>query len=46
MYEAELNEHRKSHLDWPLLIATVGLLVIGTAFVFSATNIRESEWKR
>ncbi len=44
MYEAELNEHRKSQLDWPLLVATVGLLVIGTAFVFSATNIRESEW--
>jgi rod shape determining protein RodA len=44
MYEAELNEHRKSHLDWPLLLAAVGLMVIGVAFVFSATNIYESQW--
>ena len=44
MYEAELNEHRKSHLDWPLLIAAFGLMAIGVAFVFSATNVYESQW--
>jgi rod shape determining protein RodA len=44
MYEAELNEHRNSHLDWPLLIATLGLLVIGTAFVYSATSVYEATW--
>jgi rod shape determining protein RodA len=43
MYEAELNEHRNSQLDWPLLLATVGLMVIGAAFVFSATSVHESE---
>jgi len=43
MYEAELNEHRND-LDWPLLIATLGLAVIGVAFVFSATFVHESEW--
>jgi rod shape determining protein RodA len=43
MYEAELNEHRND-LDWPLLIATLGLAAIGVAFVFSATSVHESEW--
>src|SRR5207248_3164935 len=44
MYEAELNEHRND-LDWPLLIATLGLLIIGVAFVFSATSADESAWE-
>ncbi len=43
MYEAELNEHGND-LDWPLLIATLGLMVTGVAFVFSATSVHESEW--
>ena len=36
MYEASLNE-RADALDWPLIWAIVGLMVIGTAFIYSAT---------
>ena len=36
MYEAELNQ-KPSDFDWPLLLCAAGLMVFGTAFVFSAT---------
>jgi rod shape determining protein RodA len=38
MYERSLNE-RKGEYDWPLMAAVVGLVFIGTAFIFSATDI-------
>lgn len=36
MYDPRLNE-KKSNFDWPLHGATLGLMLIGTAFIFSAT---------
>jgi len=36
MYDQRLNE-KKSDFDWPLHGATLGLMLIGTAFIFSAT---------
>ena len=36
MYDPHLNE-KKSDFDWPLHAATLGLMLIGTAFIFSAT---------
>ncbi|HEY3864405.1 MAG TPA: rod shape-determining protein RodA [Verrucomicrobiae bacterium] len=37
MYAAQLNEHRR-HEDWPLGAAALGLMLLGTAFIFSATE--------
>jgi rod shape determining protein RodA len=37
MYEAQLNE-RKSDYDWALAAAVLGLMLVGTAFIFSATE--------
>jgi rod shape determining protein RodA len=37
MYESNLNE-KKSDFDWPLPAATLGLMIIGAAFVYSATS--------
>lgn len=42
MYEANLNE-RKSFLDWPLVLALLGLMFVGTAFIYSASFANESE---
>ena len=36
MFDPRLNE-KKSDFDWPLHVATLGLMLIGTAFIFSAT---------
>jgi rod shape determining protein RodA len=41
MYEANLNE-RKSFLDWPLILAVLGLMAVGTAFIYSASFANES----
>ena len=41
MYEANLNE-RKSSLDWPLVLALLGLMGIGAAFIYSASFANES----
>ncbi|MEO7299398.1 MAG: rod shape-determining protein RodA [Verrucomicrobiota bacterium] len=41
MYEAKLNE-RKSFLDWPLVLALLGLMFFGTAFIYSASFANES----
>jgi rod shape determining protein RodA len=47
MYEPQLNE-RKSDYDWPLAAAVLGLMIIGTAFIFSATEnqplLRNTYW--
>jgi rod shape determining protein RodA len=37
MYDPQLNK-RKSDDDWPLAAAALGLMLIGTAFIFSATE--------
>ncbi|MEO5802370.1 MAG: rod shape-determining protein RodA [Verrucomicrobiota bacterium] len=41
MYETNLNE-RKSFLEWPLILAMLGLMLIGTAFIYSAAFANES----
>ena len=41
MFETNLNE-RKNDFDWPLLLATIGLMIIGVAFIYSATSYSES----
>jgi len=38
MYDPSLNQ-RKGEYDWPLAAATLGLMLLGTAFIFSATDI-------
>jgi rod shape determining protein RodA len=42
MFEPTLNE-RKSRLDWLMLGCLLGLMVIGTAFVYSATMTTATE---
>jgi len=37
MYEPYLNE-KKGEFDWLLLIVTIGLMLVGTAFIFSASQ--------
>ncbi|MEO6035756.1 MAG: FtsW/RodA/SpoVE family cell cycle protein, partial [Verrucomicrobiota bacterium] len=41
MYETPLNE-RKSFLDWPMVLALLGLMVVGTVFIYSASFANES----
>ncbi len=41
MYETRLNE-RKSFLDWPLLLALLGLMFVGVTFIYSASFANES----
>lgn len=41
MYEAVLNE-REKRMDWPLLIALLGLMMVGVAFIYSAKNVEET----
>ena len=41
MYETNLNE-RESSLDWPLILALLGLMGIGAAFIYSASFANES----
>jgi rod shape determining protein RodA len=47
MYNPELNERRSDH-DWPMAAAVLGLMIIGTAFIFSATEnqppLRDAYW--
>ncbi len=40
MYDRTLNDKR-GELDWPLMVASFGLMVIGVLFVFSATSAVE-----
>jgi rod shape determining protein RodA len=41
MFDADLNE-RQSRIDRVQLVALVGLMLLGTAFVYSATMVSES----
>ncbi len=41
MYETHLNE-RKSFLDWPLVLAVLGLMAVGAVFIYSASFANES----
>jgi rod shape determining protein RodA len=41
MYETHLNE-RKTIFDWPLILAVVGLMGVGIAFIYSASFANES----
>ncbi len=41
MFEASLRE-RESRLDWALIGALVGLMIVSVAFIYSATSVRES----
>ncbi len=41
MFDADLNE-RQPRIDRMLLVALVGLMLLGTAFVYSATMVTES----
>lgn len=41
MYETDLNE-RKSYLDWPLILGLLGLMFVGTVFIYSASFANES----
>jgi len=47
MYEPQLNE-RRSDYEWPLAAAVLGLMIIGTMFIFSATEnqplLRNTYW--
>jgi len=42
MFSTTLN-NKEARLDWPLLAALAGLMVIGTIFIASATLVGESE---
>lgn len=41
MFEASLRE-RDSRLDWALIFALAGLMIVSVAFIYSATSVRES----
>ena len=47
MHDAPINE-RKHDYDWPMAAAVLGLMIIGTAFIFSATEnqppLRDAYW--
>jgi rod shape determining protein RodA len=42
MFEPTLNE-RQARLDWPMILALVGLMVIGLLFIYSATTASEPD---
>ncbi len=41
MFDKPINE-RKTEFDWPMWLCTFALMVIGTAFIYSATNGHDS----
>lgn len=41
MYEPHLNE-RQTRVDWLLLAAVAGLMLVGTAFIYSASSVHEA----
>ncbi len=49
MYEEGLNV-RKSRVDWPMMLALLGLMLVGVAFIYSATSVSDlgtsSPWFR
>ena len=42
MMSFPINEHRQPKVDWLMIIAILGLMIIGTLFVYSATQANES----
>lgn len=47
MFEADLNP-REFRVDLPMWLAILGLILVGTAFIYSATSIHETDtlWQR
>ncbi|MBI4661827.1 MAG: rod shape-determining protein RodA [Verrucomicrobia bacterium] len=47
MFEASLT-HRETRIEWPMWGCILGLMLIGTAFIYSATSVYEtaSLWQR
>ncbi|MHC1769592.1 MAG: hypothetical protein AB9869_35795 [Verrucomicrobiia bacterium] len=47
MFQPNLNE-RESPIQWPMIVALLSLMIIGAAFIFSATAnnemFRAYEW--
>jgi rod shape determining protein RodA len=47
MHDAPINE-RKTDYEWPMAAAVLGLMIIGTAFIYSATEnqprLRDAYW--
>src|SRR4051812_24353110 len=41
MFEAHLNEREKG-VDWSLIAAVIGLMIIGAAFIYSASFAKEA----
>ena len=41
MFPLGLNE-KQSRIDWLLVLAVCGLMLVGVAFVYSATMVNES----
>lgn len=41
MYEPILNE-RQTKVDWLMILAVLGLMMVGAAFIYSATSVSES----
>ncbi len=42
MISFPVNEHRQPKVDWLMIIAILGLMIVGTLFVYSATMANES----
>src|SRR5438477_59531 len=40
MFETSLNQ-RESRIEWPMLVALIGLMILGAAFIYSATSVNE-----
>ena len=47
MFETHLNA-RETRVDWPMWLAILGLMLVGTVFIYSATSIHETKtlWQR
>jgi rod shape determining protein RodA len=41
MFEISLNQ-RESRIEWQMLVALLGLMILGAAFIYSATSVTES----
>ena len=42
MISFPVNERRQPKVDWLMILAILGLMIIGTLFVYSATMANES----
>src|SRR5688572_6914194 len=41
MFESSLNQ-KEPRIQWPMLAALLGLMILGAAFIYSATSVNES----